>query len=170
MDAVLEDAAIHRRRQMLRRMTNGFGLDDAYSATLSRIREQKGNRVKLGMEALMWVSHSERPLKAEELCHALAVEVGTTDINFDNVPSIRAMLGCTLGLVMVDEQVSTVRLVHFTLQEYLSAHPTLFPTPHSMMAEICLTYLRFQSICELLTTLDTIPSTTPFLHYASCYW
>ena len=63
---------------------------------------------------------------------------------------------------------SIVRLVHFTLQEHLAAHPNLFITPHSMMAELCLTYLNFNSICELSTTLDTIPSTTPSLHYASC--
>jgi len=71
MDAVLENATIHQRRQTLCRMTNGIGSDDAYSATLSRIQEQKGNKLKLGMEAVRWVSHSERPLKAQELCHGI---------------------------------------------------------------------------------------------------
>ena len=170
MDAVLNDATIHQRRQTLHKMTGGFGLDDAYSTTLDRIRGQGGNRVKLGMEALMWISCSERPLKADELCHALAVEVGTTDLNTHNTPSIRTFLSCTLGLVTIDEQSSTVRLVHFTLQEYLAAHPNVFITPHSMMAEICLTYLNFQSICELSIPLDNVPSGMPLLHYASCYW
>jgi len=170
MDAVLEDATIHQRRQTLHKMTKGLGLDDAYSTTLSRIREQKGNKAKMGMEALMWISRCERLLKAQELCHALAVEVGTTDLNFHNIPSIRTLLSCTLGLVTIDEQKSTVRLVHFTLQEYFAAHPNLFITAHSMMAEICLTYLHFQSICELPTALRAIPPVAPFLHYASCYW
>ena len=119
------------------------------------------------MASQLWLTARYR---SEELCHALAVGAGTTDHNFHNVPSIRALLSCTLGLVTLDEQVSAVQLVHFTLQEYLAAHPTLFITPHSMMAEICLTYLHFQSICELSNTLDDIPSTTPFLHYASCHW
>ena len=170
MDAVLEDATIHQRRQTLHKMTDGLGLDDAYHTTLGRIREQKGNKAKIGIEALMWISHSQRLLKAPELCHALAVEVGTTDLNIHNIPSIRTLLSCTLGLVTIDEQESTVRLVHYTLQEYLAAHPNLFTATHSMMAEICLTYLHFRSICELPTTLHTIPSTTPLLHYASCYW
>ena len=170
MDAILEDATIHQRRQTLYKMTNGFGLDDAYSTTLDRIREQRGNKLKLGMEALMWISCSERPLKADELCHALAVEIGTTDLKICNVPSIRTLMSCTLGLVAIDRQSSIVRLVHFTLQEYLAAHPNLFITPHSMMAEICLTYLNFQSVCEFSTTLRTIPATTPLLHYAACYW
>ena len=100
--------------------------------------------MKLGMEALMWISCSERLLKADELCHALAVEVGTTDLNVHNAPSIRTLLGCTLGLVMIDEQSSIVRLLHFTLPEYIAAH-NLFITPYSMRAEISLTYLNFQS-------------------------
>jgi len=170
MDAVLEDATIHQRRQTLGRVTQGFGIDDAYGGTLSRIREQKGNKAKTGLGALMWISHSEWPLKVAELCHALAVEEGTIDLNTSDILSVRTLLSCTLGLVTIDEQASTVRLVHSTLQDYLAAHPTLFTTPHSMMAEICLTYLNFQSICELPTTLDTIPPTMPFLHYASCYW
>ena len=90
------------------------------------------------MEALMWVLHSERPLKAQELCPALAVEVGTTDLNVHNVALMGPLLGCTLGLITVDEQISTVRLVHFTLQGFPSAQPTLFITPHSVMADICL--------------------------------
>ena len=170
MDAILDDVTIHERRQTLHKMTNGLGLDDAYSTTLDRIREQGENQVKLGMETLMWISCSERPLKAGELCHALAVEVGTRGLNAQRVPSTQALLRCTLGLVTIDEQSSIVRLVHSTLQEYLSAHDTLFATPHSMMAEICLTYLNFQSVSKLPTALRSIPSTMPFLHYSACHW
>ena len=169
MDAILDDATIYQRRRTLHKMTGGFGLEDAYSTTLDRIREQRGNRVRLGMEALMWISCSERPLKADELCDALAVEVGTTDFNVDNAPSTRTFLSCTLGLLTIDQQSSTVRLVHFTLQEYLAAHPNVFITPPSTMAEICLTYLNFQSICELPIRFNDIPS-LPLLHYASCHW
>jgi len=53
----MADVTIHQRRQTLDKMTNGFGLDDAYGTTLDRIREQKGNAVKLGMEALIIESH-----------------------------------------------------------------------------------------------------------------
>ena len=169
MDAILAGATRYQRRQTLLKMTNGFSLDDAYRATLDSIREQKGYREKLGITALMWISCSERPLKADELCHALAVEVGTTELDVHKAPSILTLLSCTLGLVLTDEQ-STVRLVHFTLQEYFAAHPNLFLTPHSRMAEICLTYLNFHSICELSAGFSTIPPTTPFLHYASCSW
>ena len=43
--------------------------------------------MKLEMGALMWISQAERRLIARELCHALAVEVRTTDLNLRNVPS-----------------------------------------------------------------------------------
>jgi len=39
--------------------------------------EQKGNRSILGMKVLMWVLYWERPLMAEELCHAFGVELGS---------------------------------------------------------------------------------------------
>ena len=170
MDAILAEATIHQRRQVLHRMTAGLGLQDAYDTTLDRIRQQGGSKSKLGMEALMWVSHSERPLKLEELCHALGVELGAEDFNMRNVPSIRAVLGCTLGLVAVDKKESTVRLLHFTLQEYLRQYSTPFVTPHSMMAEICLTYLNCRLIRALPPYLDKTPATTPFLEYATCFW
>jgi len=119
MDVILAEATVHQRRQALHKMTTGIGLQDAYDTTLDRIRKQSGSKPKLAMEALMWVSHSGRHLRPEELCYALGVELGTEDFNTHNVPSMRTILGCTLGLITVDNQVSTVRLLHFTLQEYL---------------------------------------------------
>ena len=170
IDAVLQDATIHQRRQTLLKAANGSGLSDAYSTTLDRIKEQSGNRARLGMEALMWVSCSERPLKAEELCHALAVEVGATDLNAHNVPSVGALMSSTLGLVTIDKHASTLRPVHFTLQEHLAAHPGFFTTSHSLIAEVCLTYLNFESIRKLSAPPTTISSTMPLLNYSSCYW
>jgi len=74
MDSVLAEATIHKRRQALHRITKGIGLQDAYDTTLNRIRQQGGSKSKLGVEALMWISHCERPLRSPELCHALGVE------------------------------------------------------------------------------------------------
>jgi len=126
IDAILQETTIYHRRQKLNAMTDGLGLGDAYCATLDRIKGQKGRKAKLGMATLMWISHAERPLKPEELCHALAVEIGSPDLNSDNVPSIGTLLTCCQGLVVTDKEASTVRLIHFTLQEYLRAHLELF--------------------------------------------
>ena len=65
--------------------TTGVDLNNVYDETLRRIKEQGGDRSRLGMEVLMWTSHAERPLRIDELCHALAVEVGLTDLDLENV-------------------------------------------------------------------------------------
>jgi len=151
-------------------MTNGLGMGDAYAATLSRIMEQDGDKGRLGIEVLMWISRSERPLRVEELCYALAIEKDSTELDPQNVPAIGTLLNCCLGLVAVDEEGSRVRLIHLTLQEYLNGHSHHFDSAHSKMAEVCLTYLSFQSIKDLPPTLLVSPPQAPFLEYASYYW
>jgi len=79
-------------------MTDGLGLGDAYGATLNRIKGQGEEKSRLGMAALMWISRSERPLSPDKLCHALAVEIGSPNLNTDNVPSIGTLLSCCQGL------------------------------------------------------------------------
>jgi len=135
-------------------MMQGNGLSDAYRATLTRLKAQKGNKSKLGLKVLMWVLHSERPLSAKELCHALGVELGSTDLDHENVPALRTLLASSLGLVTVEESSSTVRLVHFTLQEHLLSDSTLFHRSHSTIAEVCLTYLNSKPVRDLSPTLS----------------
>ena len=151
-------------------MTNGLSLGDAYDTTIRRIKEQEGDRSRLGMAALMWISHSERPLNVDELCHALAVEIGSSDINTNNIPSIRTVLGCCQGLAAVDRGSSTIRLIHFTLKEYLSRHVDVFDGAHSKIAETCLTYLNFQAIKDLSVSPSRDPGDKTILRYASLYW
>jgi len=170
MDAILGEVTIRQRRKKLEEMTLGDGLNDAYTATLSRLKAQKGYKSVLGMKVLMWVLYSERPFRSQELCDALGVEIGSADPDPENVAALRTLLSSCLGLVTVEASSSTVRLVHFTLQEHLSRDPTLFQSPHSAIAEVCLTYLNFGCIRDLSLTLRSAPATTPFLEYASVHW
>ena len=170
MDAILGEVTIRQRRKKLEEMTQGNGLSDAYTATLSRLKAQKGYKSVLGLRVLMWVLYSERPLRAEELQHALGVEIGSEDLDLENVPALRTLIASCLGLVTVEASSSTVRLVHFTLQEHLSSDPTLFHRPHSAIAEVCLTYLNFRSVQDLSPTLRSAPSIMPLLQYASLAW
>ena len=96
-------------------MANGLELGDVYGATIERVKAQDGDKSRLGMAALMWISHAERPLQADELCRALAVRLGSTEFNTDNVPSMSTLISCCQGLITVDKEASTVRLIHFTL-------------------------------------------------------
>ena len=170
MDAILGEVTINKRRKRLEEMTKGKGLGDAYTATLTRIKSQDGSKSRLGIGALMWILHAERPLKGPELCQALGVETGDTDQNEGDLPAIETVLRCSQGLITIEASSSTVRLVHFTLQEHLSNDSSLFPSPHSIMAEICLTFLNFRCIKNLSTALYSPPAAAPFVSYASCYW
>jgi len=107
-------------------MTDRLGLGDAYSTTLDRKKGQGREKARHGMAALMLISHAERPIKANELCQALAVEIGSPNLKVNNAPSIGTLLTCCQGLVVVEKEASIVRLVHFTLQEYLRTRPDLF--------------------------------------------
>ena len=151
-------------------MTNGLELGDVYGATIERIKAQDGDKSRLGMAALIWISYAERPLSADELCYALAVQVGSTDFDFGNIPSMPTLVNCCQGLITVDKEASTVRLIHFTLQEFLSSRPDIFSKPHSTIAEICLTYLNSQQVKALSTLPSPNTQNAPFLNYCSAYW
>ncbi|RPA88637.1 hypothetical protein L873DRAFT_1755905, partial [Choiromyces venosus 120613-1] len=168
IDAILGETSIHRRRQKLHQEANG--LHEVYAATLDRIRRQRGDKPRLGMEVLLWVSLAKRPLSVSELCDALGVEIGSADLNAENTPPIQTLLGSCLGLVTVDKETSRVRLIHSTLQEYLQVHTSLFGNGHAKVAEVCLTYLSFSAVRVLPRLRATTPANMPFLVYASYHW
>ena len=155
--------------------TTGVDLDTVYDQTLQRIREQKGDRSRLGMEVLMWVSHAERPLRIDELCHALAVEMEATDLDPENIRPQDTLLGSCLGLAVVDKETSQVRLIHYTLQEYLS-RPGVLPDAHRTLGQTCLAYLNYDQVKRIpadnvstrrrMATLRKMP----FLEYSSLHW
>src|SRR5437868_10325287 len=96
--------------------------------------------------------------------------MGSMDLNPERIPSVETLLSSCLGLVVVDREASTVRLVHFTLQEYLYTCPGLFGATHSIMAETCLTYLNFRTNTEISSTRLALSQSAAFLNYSSLYW
>jgi len=117
----------------------------------------------------MWICHSQQELRAEELCQALAVEIGSTDYNADDAPSIQTVLNCCQGLVVVDEG-STVRLIHRSLLGYLVSHRSFFRSPHSTIAEACLSYLNSKQVMALSGSSAQGTEHPLFLEYSSLCW
>jgi len=166
----LGETSLARRKKILRKVaTTGVDLDSVYAQTLQRIREQKGDRSRLGMEVLMWVSHAERALRIDELCHALAVEMDLTDLDPENIRPQDTVLGSCLGLAVIDAETSVVRLIHYTLQEYLS-RPDILPDAHKTLAESCITYLNYEEVKGFPANEDPNLGDMPFLEYSSLYW
>ena len=96
---ILRGTTVARRKKALESIKDGAGLGDAYGVTLERIKAQDEEKTKLAMATLTWICHSERPLRVDELCHALAVDIRATDFDFENIPSIDTLLHCCQGLI-----------------------------------------------------------------------
>ena len=73
----------------------------------------------------MRISHAQRPLSTSELRHALSIEPTSEIVDLDSIPDEGDLMAYCAGSVIVDEQSSLVRFVHYTLQEYLESNRVL---------------------------------------------
>ncbi|KAI8724317.1 hypothetical protein NCS52_00000500 [Fusarium sp. LHS14.1] len=145
-----------------------------YGKAFQRIEDQQGDDRHLAIKALSYVFYAKRPLKLDQLLHALSIE--PEDIDFDEtaltVPHI--LLSVTAGLLQIDEQTNDTRLVHLTLHEYLEKHQGQFLEPESSFAKACLRYLSFEAFgrgpCASGQELDQRIQQYAFLPYASHHW
>lgn len=67
-------------------------------------------------------------------------------LDWDNLPSERSLAEWCLGLVVLDKETSSIRLVHKSHSEYLNNRHTLgrrFQRGHSEIAQTCLIYMSF---------------------------
>ena len=118
---VLEMPTKSKRRKALEILPTD--LYHSFKDIITRIREcPSASQAELGIQVLMWLHFARRPLKLVELQHALAVESSHTEFDADNIPPQKALLDCCLGLVLIDEETSTVRFVHYTLEEYFQKY------------------------------------------------
>jgi hypothetical protein len=89
-------------------------LDDAFEVTITRIKEQPKSRAHQAMEVLKWVLLSSRQLTVRELCYPFAVMSGKY-LDRDHFPSEKSLTAWCLGLVILDKETSSIRLVHKSL-------------------------------------------------------
>ncbi|KAK8067080.1 ankyrin repeat protein [Apiospora hydei] len=117
--------------------------DFVYHGAMSRINSQVPEQRAITLQALSWITHAQRPLKAIELRHALGIELNEPGLDEDNLPSLNDVFSNSSGLVMIDEN-DIVRLVHHTAYEYFErTQDHYFEKAHSKITDICITYLSF---------------------------
>ena len=175
VQAILNEPTLGDMKEALARIP--LGLNDALGSTLSRIRNQPDGRRRMGLNTLMWISHAKRPLLINELSEALAIRSGDSLLNRDSQPRPGVLTDCCMGLVTVDEKTSEVRLVHFSVQEYLHANQSVFfPDAEKIIAEACITYSLFDVFgkdngCRSdRYEIEDLVINHPFVKYASRYW
>jgi hypothetical protein len=93
-------------------------LDKVYKDVIERINRQQPGFLRLAEKVLSWITCAKRPLTTSELQHALAIVVGDSKLNEDNLERIEIIVSVCAGLVTVNEESRIIRLVHYTTQEY----------------------------------------------------
>ncbi|KAI5814530.1 hypothetical protein BZA77DRAFT_345631 [Pyronema omphalodes] len=148
IETVLEQTSISKRRKALESMPKK--LEDAFQVTFDRIKTQAPAKASQGMEVLKWTYLAKRPLSVMEMRHALAtVEAapGTECLDLDDLPFEKSLIECCHGLVVIDNETSTLRLVHKSLQDFLQDQyeaSKLFTAGDRDIAFACLRYLCFR--------------------------
>jgi hypothetical protein len=128
---------------------------------MKQIEEQDEEAKNIAHSTLTWIANAKRPLTALELQTALAIEPGSKSLDKENILAIEVILSVCAGLVIMDDQLSVVRLVHHTTQEYLDRiQLEIFPNAQTEITRSLLTYLAFDlgsSINSSYSTNDSLP-------------
>lgn len=147
MDSLKYMRRVKAIKTALKNFTSGSAssYDTSYDEAMSRITAQSEDDYRLAQTVLTWLVHTIRPLSEVELEAVLAVEPGERTLDPDNVIPITELQSLCAGLITVDEQARTVRLVHYTTKEYFLRNPQkLLVNPHRALADICVSFLEFE--------------------------
>jgi len=151
---------------------------------MQRIEEQSSDRAELGKEVLAWITCLRRPFKASELRKALGIRVGQSSFDQDDCADIVDMVSACAGLVTINKKSNTIRLVHYTTQEYLNrTQYQWFPEAERMITEGCIAYLsmdefgsadRYSGMIRISRKhkqLEGFPGYSDNVYdYAACNW
>jgi ankyrin repeat protein len=149
--------------------------DYAYEEAMKRIAGHDADSRELAKQVLSWITCSRRPLSTSELQCALAVEVGESELDEENLPQLEDIVSVCAGLVTVDEESSIVRLVHYTTQEYFErTQRQWFPAAQTNITTICITYLSFDEfengICQSDKEFEQRLQFNKLYNYAAHNW
>ncbi|KAF3932754.1 Ankyrin-1 [Dactylella cylindrospora] len=180
-DSFHEKYTIYDVRQMLESQLSveKNAYDMVYEIAMDRIRESTADDTyKLIMAILAWIVCAKRLLTVAELGHALSIEIDNRKYEHTKVfhdKSIRSLVSKCCGLVTIDESSGSIRLVHFTAQEYFNnKKPVLFPNSESDIAKKCITYLLYDAFkegpCFQATMVETRLRTYSLYRYAAHHW
>ncbi|KAL7957974.1 hypothetical protein V8C34DRAFT_305193 [Trichoderma compactum] len=173
MDALVREPTVGHIEAALKTLPKG--LDEIYKRAMERIESQGGGTTKLAKKILSWVVHAKEVLSIVELQHAVAVEPGTSEMNWKFIPTVEIIGTICAGLITIDTQSNAVRLVHYTTQEYFErTHGTWFPNAISNITAICTTYLSFTAFKGGYWGTDEEYEerlrSNPFYKHAALHW
>ncbi|KAI5840036.1 ankyrin repeat-containing domain protein [Morchella snyderi] len=153
--------------------TEDYPMDPTYNNALNALRAQPKGCRELAFKILTWLVRARRILTVREL--QLAVSMSEDCTTFDNsaLPDRNTLLDVCASLVMVDEKEDTIRLVHYTVQEYLLRNAIISNDidSNSMITISCIGFLSLdiflQGACTSDKSLQDRWNLYPFLDYAA---
>ncbi|KAK0219074.1 hypothetical protein IW262DRAFT_1077557 [Armillaria fumosa] len=134
-------------------------LERAYGHLLDRINSLPNK--DLAYRIFGWVAFAARPLKVEQLQHALAIKSQTKQLDPANITDERILLSICAGLVVIAviNNQRHFKFVRYSTQEYFtSQQDKLFPRIHVDFTRTCLAYISFNAWTE------------PFSRYSLFHW
>jgi ankyrin repeat protein len=155
--------------------TGSSGYDHAYDDAMARIRGQNPDSYDLAQQVLSWIICAERPLSPSELQHALAIELDEIELDEENLPELEDIVSVCMGLINVETTSNTIRLVHYTAQEYFDrTWRTHFPDGPERIALACATYLLFDAFqtghCHTDEEYESRLHENTLFDYSARYW
>ncbi|KAJ5738101.1 hypothetical protein N7493_001256 [Penicillium malachiteum] len=149
-------------------------VDDAYQNIVECINNQDPRRQRLAKDTLSWVICAKRPLTPLELRTALAIELGESDLNDEDLYDLEDIISSCSGLITVgsDGTKEVVQLAHYTMHEYFTRHQAIFfPESDKTITASCLTYLSYdifqQGMCSNDIEFEDRLSQYPLYSYAA---
>ncbi|KUL92164.1 hypothetical protein ZTR_02447 [Talaromyces verruculosus] len=155
--------------------TGSEAYDHAYKDAMERIEQQGTEKRDLAKNILSWITCAKRRLTVDALVRAVAVEIGLSYLDEENLSDMQYMMSVCAGLIAVDEESGIIRLIHYTTQEYFErTWQTWFPDAHRYIAMISLTYLSFDQFATGPCAnwegyIDRLQENSLY-HYAARYW
>ena len=117
-------------------------LNDTFHDAIKRVAAQPKEHSILATQVLSWIFYAKRPLSPVELREALSIEPGDTRLDRSGCHEIELSLDVCCGLVSIDDEDNVIRLVHYSLQQYLEDNwKVKNPRAKWGIATTCLTYL-----------------------------
>ena len=162
------------------------GLDETYTRIVERIDDQPEYMKymkELALNCLTWVLYAKRPLKTQELQHALAIGrtyQNQTDMDVDKVEVILEACGNLLT-----EENNAIRPVHYSVQEFFTRPLSKIPRRriqesladpefvHKTLASVCLRCIQLGTLsqpCRSSYGLYRRVHNAKFVWYAAQYF
>ncbi|KAF4997410.1 hypothetical protein FDECE_12088 [Fusarium decemcellulare] len=178
LDSLVGKRSPKALRTALRNLSSGSdgsrAYDKAYDDAMERIQDQIADRVSLAKEALMWITCAKEQLSPLALQQALATEPGEPEFDEENISQIEDIVSACAGLVTIDAQSDTVRLVHFTTQDYFErTQDRWFPDASSQITVKSITHLSFEPFPLKHASFYVVKrwlERSPFQVYAARNW